>query len=97
MLSEVREKSESFEGFFGGRNIFFKTYAGVPNRPIRHFLKIFCLRLLADIIYLKFQPIGEGKTDKTTWTPRDIDRLSRYKNNATSFRQLWKEHYASNW
>ena len=31
MLSEVREKSESFEGFFGGRNIFFKTYAGATQ------------------------------------------------------------------
>ena len=30
-VSEVREKSESFEGFFGGRNIFFKTYVGVTQ------------------------------------------------------------------
>ena len=31
MFSEVREKSESFEGFFGGRNIFFKTYVAVTQ------------------------------------------------------------------
>ena len=47
ILSEVREKSESFEGFLGGRNIFFLTYAGVTQSAIRHILKIFCLRLLA--------------------------------------------------
>ena len=27
ILFQVREKSESFEGFFGGKNIFCKTYA----------------------------------------------------------------------
>ena len=31
ILSEVREKSETFEGFFSGRNIFCKSYAGVTQ------------------------------------------------------------------
>ena len=44
ILLKAREKSESFEGFFGGKNIFCKTYA----RAIRHFyafaywLRYFC-------------------------------------------------------
>ena len=31
ILSKVPEKGESFEGIFSGRNIFFKTYAGVTQ------------------------------------------------------------------
>ena len=42
MLSEVREKSESFEGFFGGTKYFFKTYAGTKSKYIKrvHSVKI---------------------------------------------------------
>ena len=61
MLSEVREKSESFEGFSAAEIFFSKPMLGSPNRSARHFFEIFCLRLLAGIIYLKSQPIGEGK------------------------------------
>ena len=31
ILTKVREKSESSEGFFGGKNIFCKTYARVTQ------------------------------------------------------------------
>ena len=46
ILSEVREKSKSFEGFFSGRNIFFKTYDG----PVRHIFEFSSLCLLAEIL-----------------------------------------------
>ena len=41
ILSEVREKSESFEGFFSGTNIFFKTYAGVTQSANSSYFWIF--------------------------------------------------------
>ena len=50
MLSEVREKSESFEGFSAVEIFFSKHMLGSPNWPIRHFLKIFRLRLLAEML-----------------------------------------------
>ena len=56
------EKKARVLKVFSAAEIFFsKPMLGPPNRPIHHFLKIFCLRLLANIIYLKFQPIDEGK------------------------------------
>ena len=61
MLSEVREKARVLKVFSAAEIFFSKPMLGSPNRSARHFLKIFCLRLLAGIIYLKFQTIGEGK------------------------------------
>ena len=49
ILFKAREKSESFEGFFGGKNIFCKTYARDTQSAIRHIFESFCLRLLAKI------------------------------------------------
>ena len=48
ILFKAREKSESFEGFFGGKKIFCKTYARETQSAIRHFsafaywLRYFC-------------------------------------------------------
>ena len=36
ILFKAREKSESFKGFFGGKNIFCKTYARDTQSAIRH-------------------------------------------------------------
>ena len=56
ILFKAREKSESFEGFFGGKNIFCKTYARDTQSAIRHIFEFFCLRLLAQIFLPQFQP-----------------------------------------
>ena len=34
---------------------------GTPNRPIHNLFEFICLRNLADIIYLKFQPVLVGR------------------------------------
>ena len=49
ILFKAREKNESFEDFFGGKNIFCKTYARGTQSAIRHIFEFFCLRLLAQI------------------------------------------------
>ena len=56
ILFKAREKSESSEGFLGGKNIFCKPYARDTQSAIRHIFKFFCLRLLAQIFLPQFQP-----------------------------------------
>ena len=75
ILFQVQEKSESFEGFFGGKIFFAKPMLGTPNRSIRHIFEFFCPRLLAHIFFLQFQPIREGRKiqkydEWTDWVSR---------------------------
>ena len=60
ILFKVREKSESLEGFLGGKNIFCKTYARDTQSAIRHIFQFFCLRLLAKI-FAKMMSFRLGK------------------------------------
>ena len=61
ILFKVREKNESFEGFFSGRNIFSKPMLGSPNRLIRDIFEFSCLPLLAQIAAKICEPIREGR------------------------------------
>ena len=61
ILFKVQEKSESFEGFFGGKNIFCKTYARDTQSAIRHIFEFFCPCLLVGVAAKICEPISESR------------------------------------
>ena len=58
---QYEKKARVLKVFSAAKIFFVKPMLGSPNRPIRHIFEFSCLRLLAHIFLLQFQPISEGR------------------------------------